>query len=192
MRSDSSRETTAGKTSPEAPGTSEELAAPSASGTGRETSPPMPLNRNLVLGGTALALLILAYFFGWWNGRAQAAAIRSDYEQRLQTAQKETEGLRAELASTQTLNRLVLARGWLYRAAVALDRRNFGTANDYVRQAAETLQAIAPVEMSANAAALTRAREAVSSLNIQVAVDLEQQRRQLLDAAAQLEALMPR
>lgn len=146
-----------------------------------------------MLTGIVVVLLLIAaaYFVGLSKGKGQAAALKSASDTSVRAAQGETQKNQSELAAVQTRSRLILARSLLYRAAVSLDQRNFGTANDDVKKAAATLAPLQPADVGANAAALEAVRQALAAVNITVADDLETQRRALLDLTAQMDKLIP-
>ena len=73
----------------------------------------------------------------------------------------------------------------LYRTALDLDARNFGTANDRLEEAASILDRVA-----AAGSALERLRSTVASTDINVAQDLAGQRIAVLGLAESLQGLM--
>ncbi|MBI4497232.1 MAG: hypothetical protein HY689_04955 [Chloroflexi bacterium] len=155
-----------------------------------------------------------AYFFGLTAGQGQLTAQRTEYEARLQQAeaekqqvqqqaaaaqrqaqeqiQAETQAIRARLATAEATNGLLLARGWLYRAAVELDRRNFGLANDHLRQAAQALRPVNPAAAAVEPARLQALRTAIEGTSVRVAEDLEVQRTTVLQLAEQMDTLLTR
>lgn len=120
------------------------------------------------------ALLLAAALFGggYLLGRAPLAQ-----------AQAESTRLQSRLSGAQTLDRLQSARAFLYQSAVDLDRRNFGTANTNVRAAQTALSQVAAPTSEASAQLLTRLRADLTELNLNVAVDLREQRTRILDLA---------
>lgn len=148
--------------------------------------------KRMLTGFVVVLLLIFgAYFVGLNKGKAQMAALKSESNTSGRAAQGEAQKNQGELAAVQTRSRLILARSLLYRAAVSLDQRNFGTASDDVKKAAATLAPLQPADVGANAAALEAVRRSLAAVNITVADDLETQRRALLNLTTQMDALIP-
>lgn len=88
-----------------------------------------------------------------------------------------------------TANQLLTANVWVYRAAAALDDRNFGVANDAMDEAARALEAVTLAEGDPRGAGLSEAVVAARALNISVATNLEPQREALLALARRVTAL---
>jgi hypothetical protein len=91
----------------------------------------------------------------------------------------------ARLAAHQ----LLTANVWVYRAAAALDDRNFGVANEAMNEAVGALEAAALAEGDPRAAGLAEAVAAARELDISVASNLEPQRGALLALARRVTAL---
>ena len=91
----------------------------------------------------------------------------------------------ARLAAHQ----LLTANVWVYRAAAALDDRNFGVANDAMNEAVTALEAVTLAEGDPRGAELAEAVAAARALDISVASNLEPQRDALLALARQVTAL---
>ncbi|MDQ3289137.1 MAG: hypothetical protein M3Q42_12960 [Pseudomonadota bacterium] len=152
----------------------------------RATSP-----RNLIIGAVVVALLIILGVYLWGNAqtRSQLEAQRTDYEQRISQMESQLQGTQGELASARNRNQLLMARTDLYRAAAALDLRNFGIANTHLRQAEQALGRIDASSANLDAGKLKQLRSSIDSLNINVATNLQDQRNQVLDLAAQLDTI---
>ena len=86
-------------------------------------------------------------------------------------------------------NQLLTANVWVYRAAAALDDRNFGVANDAMNEAVRALEAVTLAEGDPRAAGLAEAVAAARALDISVASNLEPQREALLALARQVTGL---
>ena len=84
---------------------------------------------------------------------------------------------------------LLTANVWVYRAAAALDDRNFGVANDAMNEAVRALEAVTLAEGDPRAVELSEALAAARDLNISVASNLEPQRGALLALARRVTAL---
>jgi hypothetical protein len=94
------------------------------------------------------------------------------------------------LRSAQSVNQLLLADLWIYRAAAELDERNFGLANKAVAKAVAALNAVEPADAGIEAAPLAAVRAEAAHVNIAVATDLGAQRAQLLRLAADIDTLV--
>lgn len=88
-----------------------------------------------------------------------------------------------------TANQLLTANVWVYRAAAALDDRNFGVANDAMDEVVKALEAVTVSEGDPLQAGLSEALTAARALNISVASNLEPQREALLTLARRMTAL---
>lgn len=86
-------------------------------------------------------------------------------------------------------NQLLTANVWVYRAAAALDDRNFGVANDAMNEAVRALEAVTLAEGDPRAAGLSEAVAAARGLDISVARNLEPQREALLALAERVTGL---
>ncbi|MDP2210338.1 MAG: hypothetical protein Q8J63_01205, partial [Candidatus Aquicultor sp.] len=91
------------------------------------------------------------------------------------------------------MNRALLmqARAALYRTAVDLDRRNFGIANTHLQEAATALRKIDDESGGLNLARLNTLQSAISETDINVAVNLQEQRAKVLGFTDELNALVP-
>lgn len=144
--------------------------------------------------GVIVALLSAAALWGWGysQGRAALSVQRIDYERRLSDADAQQEKTRAELGRTLNRSRQLEARALLLGAAIELERRNFGTANTRLREAAITLQpAFGGVSSTGEDTNLSALQKEISATNLAVATDVGRQRERVLRFAAQLEQLTP-
>lgn len=147
-------------------------------------------SRTLLIAGAVVALLLLAVvLWGNFQTRSQLDAQQSDHEQRITAVQQQLEKAQAELAASNNRNQLLLARTDLYRTAADLDARNFGTANTRLQEAAAALGRVNASTGDLDVAKLAALRDAIAKTNINVAVDLQAQRSQVLGFAAQLDAM---
>jgi len=160
---------------------------------------PATKNRPLwwAVGGLALALILFFAGFALGRGglneaRTELGRARTDYDARLKSAQTDTEQARSNLASAQALNRLLIARGYLYRAAVQIGRRNFGTAQNDLERSALLLQQADANAAGVDAGAVTRLQESVAGLTLRVTTDVAGQRDQILQAVEQMDRLLAR
>ena len=148
----------------------------------------------VVLGGIAAALIaiVTAYFIGLSTGSAQLETQRAVYEERHQDAMAELVETQQMAAGQAAVAHIASARADVYEAVVELDRRNFGNANNALRQAAQSLQQVDVQAAGINAAAFNEVRQTVERTSLIVVPDIELQRNQLLRTAQQLEGLVGR
>lgn len=146
-----------------------------------ESSPAAPGRRadwrqQLARIGIGVAAAALLFFLGWMMGRSPVAELEAARE------------------ASRTRNAVLTAEAAVYRAAVALEQRNFGTANDYLRRADAALGTL-PAEgddaglSSSAAAALADVRTELAGTNLNVAVDVEAQRSAVLQLASRLDEI---
>ncbi len=135
----------------------------------------------------ALVVLILGavlYFVGLQAGKAQVAALEAKFG-------VERNGLQSQVTTAETARDAALDRGAmmetraaLYRTAIDLDARNFGTANDRLKEAATALGRVKTPDTAP-------LRQEIEATDLNVAVDLGSQREKVLGFAQQLNAIMP-
>ena len=130
------------------------------------------------LGRVAIGIAAAAVLFllGWMMGRGPAAGL-----------ERERDEARARVA-------ILSAEAAAYRSAVALEARNFGTANDYLRRAGAALATLpagdeVPGLSEAAVASLGEVRTALDATDLNVAVDVESQRAAVLRLAARLDEI---
>jgi len=143
----------------------------------------------LIAGAVAVALILGVYFWGQAQSRQQLGAQKIEYQQRISAIQGELQQARSELAASSNRNQLLMARTDLYRAAADLDRRNFGIANTRLQEAAAALGKVDGSGAGIDPAELAALRAAIAKTDINVATNLQQQRNQVLDFAARLDAM---
>lgn len=134
-----------------------------------------------ILIGIVIAVLIAIGLFvaGLVKGRAPIAGLQT------QLAQTQT-----QLVISQNHAYLLQAQVALYHTAIDLDQRNFGTANNRLREAADALGKVTQDSSNIDINAIAQLRSSISVMNINVAVNLEDQRAQVLKFATQLDGLM--
>ena len=131
-----------------------------------------------------LAALVAVLLFG-------AGYLTRDLPARSEIAEARAARDAAE-SDRQTLtaaNQLLTANVWVYRAAAALDDRNFGVANDAMNEAVGALEAVTLTAGDPRAVELSEALAAARDLNISVASNLERQRGAVLALARRVTAL---
>lgn len=125
--------------------------------------------------------LALGGAIGWvianLQGEAKLQRLQSDYEQRLTTQRELAEPLEAKVEALR-------ARRAIHFALVALDQRNFGTAERDARQAGEALAALGP-----SAPAYAELAEQLQSYRPRVSDDTSEQRAQLLALATRFDEI---
>lgn len=143
-----------------------------------------PATRNwLVVIGVLIAAGIAAYFVG---EALEAAAAK----QRYATLSNQLTAADARVAALQSTNRLLSANVWAYRATVALDDRNFGTANDAVAKTSAALKGVNAAAAGLDGNSLAAVQTEAVGTKIAVATNLQQQRSQLIRLAADVANLV--
>lgn len=145
-------------------------------------STPQPSRaRALLVQVSVGVLLVFAIFFaGYFAGRSPLAA-----------AQEATKAAQDQLTRANAQSEFDLARLQLYQAIDALDKRNFGTANDLLDQSGATLGKVNAVAAGIDPSGLSAAHQAIESANVEVAADLGSQQAGLRALVDQLNALAP-
>jgi len=144
----------------------------------RPSSTHPGFRRWLVIAGVEILLLIVAFAIGFSRCRGELALER-----------RRADAAELNLRSAQAAASLTNARLLLYRAAMELDRRNFGTAAGFVAGARGALARVSAPDAHVDASSLDAARQKVAALRIDVSQDVSTQRGQVLDAVASLDAL---
>jgi type II secretory pathway pseudopilin PulG len=135
--------------------------------------------RGLIVWATIEVVLLAAvYAAGHAQGRARARSA----EAAASDAQTQLAGARASL-------QIVQARALVYRGAVELERRNFGTANDDLKQAVHQLQTAQLAPSDSRSAAVKALATDLDKLDVRVAQNVDAQRTAVLDMAGKLDAL---
>ncbi|MEO6908957.1 MAG: hypothetical protein ABI210_13810 [Abditibacteriaceae bacterium] len=127
----------------------------------------------------AILIAIGLYVAGLMKGRAEVSVLQSQLTQ-----------AQAHLAISQNQQYLMQADAALYHTAIDLDQRNFGTANDRLKEAADALGKVTQDSTNLNLAGIAQLRSSITALNINVAVNLEDQRTQVLTIAMRLDNLI--
>jgi len=147
-------------------------------------SPAKPSKAKPVLLGIGAVLLIGALLFGWGflQGRAGMTEQQSQFayetqaiSRQLNQSQSDLTQSRRETEEAKNLSRVMQARGELYRSAVDLEQRNFGTANTHLRQSAVLLGEVG-TGANIDTTRVNAVRDALAKTNIAVASDLGAQR----------------
>eukprot|EP01089_Gocevia_fonbrunei_P002769 TRINITY_DN12669_c0_g1_i1.p2 TRINITY_DN12669_c0_g1~~TRINITY_DN12669_c0_g1_i1.p2 ORF type:complete len:161 (+),score=14.27 TRINITY_DN12669_c0_g1_i1:472-954(+) len=149
-------------------------------------TPPRTSGRSMMI-RLGLAVLVAVLLFG-------GGYLTRDLPARSAIAEARAARDAAETArqSGVTANRLLTANVWVYRAAAALDDRNFGVANDAMGEAVRALEAVTLAEGDPMQADLAETLAAAKALDISVASNLEPQREALLTLARRVTGLAER
>lgn len=143
--------------------------------------------------GITVALLSGAaiYGIGWWQGRSHVSAGNEEINQEIKSVRQELEQTQTQLEAVRNYGYLMQARAELYHSAVNLDQRNFGTANTRLQEASTALAKVKDSSGSLDTQKISSLQKNISQTNINVAVNLQQQRREVLKHVNQLNALIP-
>ena len=141
-----------------------------------------PTRTWLIAVGLLIVAGVAAYFVGRTLGYASGAREAADARAGLQ-------GARTQIASLQAVKQLLNADVWTYRAAAALDNRNFGVANDAVARAVANLNSVDASAARLGGGALASVKAEAAAVRISVATNLETQRTQLMRLADDIAAL---
>ncbi|MEM7725330.1 MAG: hypothetical protein AAF208_03035 [Cyanobacteria bacterium P01_A01_bin.45] len=136
--------------------------------------------------GIIVATMVGAGIFalGWWQGNSKANS-----EQNL--GDRQVELLENQLEKARNYGYLMQARAELYHTAVDLDRRNFGTANTRLQEAAIALGKVKDASGNIDTGKVSSLQKDISQMNINVAVNLEEQRQKVLGLVNKLNRLIP-
>ena len=137
----------------------------------------------LIVVGLLIVAGVAAYFVGAAVEHAARARDAAAAKAQLQSAQ-------TQVASLQSVKQLLTADVWAYRAAAALDNRNFGVANDAVTRVVASLNSVNVAAAGLESEPLNALKGEASGVKISVATNLEAQRAQLLRLATDTTALV--
>lgn len=135
----------------------------------------------LIVVGVLVVAGVAAYFVGNAAGTRETAA-----------AKAQLQGAQTQVASLQSVKQLLTADVWAYRAAAALDNRNFGVANDAVATVVGSLNAVDASAAGIEGGSLATVKTEAAAVRISVATNLESQRAQLIRLADDIMALSSR
>jgi len=124
------------------------------------------------------------YGAGWFKARSQFSSDDEEIKRELQQTKE-------QLITERNRTYLMEARGDLYDTAVNLDERNFGMANTRLQEAAAALGKVEDTDGNLNISKIQELKQAVAKKNINVAVNLEQQRNTVLSYINVLNKLIP-
>ena len=152
---------------------------------------PKPSRTKKILLRIVVTLVVAGglYTVGWWQGRGGLNELRVKTESTIDSLHTEVRSIQKQRTLAENYGKLMEASAGLYKTAVDLDRRNFGTANTHLQQAAQVLETVEHGNEGTNPNALILLTRSIRTTNINVAVDLETQREQVLGFATQLETI---
>jgi len=122
---------------------------------------------------------VAAYFAGNFVERSASAKNAALNRQQIVLAHE-------RIASLRSANQLLTANVWIYRAAVALDNRNFGVANKDVTKAVASLHGVDAASIGLDSAAIAALEKQATSAKVSVVATLQSQRTQRLRLASDI------
>lgn len=152
--------------------------------------------------GASVAVLavvsLITYGVGRWQGYARSLPRQSELEKQVEAAHAERDSVQAQLAQleeellvAQNYGHLMEARTALYRTVVDLERRNFGIANTHLQEVEEALNSLQDVGSYLSVDELSALKETIAQTDLNVAVNLQQQRNLILNFVTRLDQLIP-
>ncbi|MDJ0735856.1 MAG: hypothetical protein QNJ47_17635 [Nostocaceae cyanobacterium] len=161
--------------------------------TQEDTKKTLPNRVKKILATIGVAVIAGAaiYGIGWWQGSTGIADNKDRQKKQIESVQQQLQETKAQLAAVENYSYLMQTRAALFHTAVDLDRRNFGTANTHLQEAAVALSKVKDSSGTLNMDKLSSLQKAIAQSNINVAVNLEEQRRRVLSFVKQLDALIP-
>lgn len=162
-----------------------------------ESTNAVPLSRHPVV--TAIvgfcAGLVIAYGIGLWqrsnalSAQAEAnAAVVLAKDAEIAAAAERLADAQQAAAAAESRGALTKARLAIFQALNDLDQRNFGVASDRLRDAAAQFDAVDAESLGLDPALLSTLKAEIAGTQVLVATDFEQQRLQLLELAARIDA----
>ena len=145
--------------------------------------PAVPLKARARLVGIGLLV-------GLVLGAAGSLYVYFEMRGAVSAAEEQVEVQREAQREQASRNALLTARVGLSRALVELDRRNFGTANEYIEGAADAVQRAEADVLKVDAKALSDMRIDLLGARLDVSADLEAQRSRLLEVGGRLDAMI--
>lgn len=161
------------------------------------TSAAVPLSRHPVVTGIVgfCAGLVIAYGIGLWqrssalSAQADAnAAVIAAKDAEIAAAAERNVDVQRSATAAESRHALSKARLAIFQALNDLDQRNFGVASDRLRDAAAQFDAVDAASLDLDPALLSTLKAEIASTQVLVATDFEQQRLQLLELAARIDA----
>jgi hypothetical protein len=149
----------------------------------------------LVLWGVSV---LGAYGLGRWQGsqevrsiRAGAAASDREAAARVTRASAAADATRTELARVMDQVQILQARRELHQSLMALDQRNFGTAQKYLAAAGRKLAAVRTPPAGTDAAILIRLSTELRAAQLKATEEVAQHRKRILVWVRELDQQLP-
>ena len=162
-----------------------------------ESTSAAPLSRHPVVTGIVgfCAGLVIAYGIGLWQrssalaeqAAVNVAALAAKDAEIAAGAERLAEAERAATAAASR-NALSKARLAIFQALNDLDQRNFGVAGDRLRDEAALVDCVDDAAIGLDPGLLSTLKAEGAGTQVLVATDFEQQRLQLLELAARIDA----
>ncbi len=130
---------------------------------------------------------VVLYVFGWWQGSKSV----DSGEKEISKIQQELQASQQQVNLLKNRSYLMQARAALFQSTVDLDQRNFGVANGSLQEAATVLAQVKDGENKLDVVKLGELQKKIAKTNINVAVNLEAQRQQILGFVRELNSLIP-
>jgi hypothetical protein len=137
--------------------------------------------RPLVFASILCVLLGTSYLLGYFRGRAALTNLAAQLDSERRSAQATQLKLSTELGTARRLSLLLDARRSVDQAITALEGRNFGVAEQRLKNAAKLLH------LGEDSAAVKNLAKAFETYHFVATEDLGTQRRQLVDWVNQLD-----
>ncbi|KST65828.1 BRO1 domain-containing protein [Mastigocoleus testarum] len=155
-------------------------------------TPTFPKIKLILIGVSATIVTGAAiYGIGWWQGRSHVSVNNEEITEEIKSVRQELQQTQNQLEAVRNYGYLMQARAALYHSAVDLDQRNFGTANTRLQEASTALGEVKDNSGTLDINKISSLQKNISQTNINVAVNLQKQRRQILKHVNQLNSLIP-
>lgn len=151
----------------------------------------MQWKRWAMFAAAGVLLAAMFYVVGRWQERGRAEAAREEWIAQTASLEQELARTRESLSTAETRIALLRARALLFEAALELERRNFGTANERLNAAAARLSALSGGAPGVDTATLEQLRQQIAATDLRVASNLAGQRARVLEFASQIASLLP-
>lgn len=151
--------------------------------------------RSLLLLVLAIAILaVVAWVAGRQSGRGDLEQVRAASVQDMGAERSRAQALESEVTRLTAAGHLLAAKASLVQARSDLHDRNFGTAQERVRDAASELDGLArgPGARVSDGGRLDGVRRAVASVSFDASTDAEAQGNRLAELSRQVSDLSPR
>lgn len=135
-----------------------------------------------------VAIGVIAALALYFLGRSSGSSRVADVEQQRNATLAELSEVEQRAARAENRSHMFQSLARLYRTALDLEERNFGTANRRLQEAASALQSVQSAEEQQQ---IEQLRREIAGTDLNVAVDLEDQRERILGFANDLSDLIP-